>query len=138
MKERKAALLILIKMALSDGVLTREENEFIDEFKTVSGVQEKNEELIAESKEHKLGDLIDTIDNYADKFFIALRSYSMAHIDDDFDSAEKDLFERLTSAMAIQAEDIELIKSTEEAVSDANGIVPDQRLIELFKESSFT
>ena len=110
MKEHKAALLILIKMGLSDGILNDSESSLIEDFKKSMNIQNDSEELIKEAKNTKLGDLIDRITKYEDKFFIAMRSYSMANVDNDFDLAEQELFERLVNAMDISQSDIDIIK----------------------------
>ena len=84
-----------------------------------------------------LEELVSTVPTYEDRFFIALRAYSMAHVDQRFDVEEERLFRRLADILGIPPEDRRLIHRAELAVRAGASEPPDPRIEELFRRSSF-
>ena len=135
MSARRAAVLVMAKMALADGEVADAEREFLSPLLDES---DSLEALLKEAEGKKLVDLVSPIDAYADRFFIALRARSMAAIDAEFDAREEALYERLVRALEITADDRQLIERQVDALDSIEPIPPDPRLEELFKQSSFS
>ncbi len=133
---RKAALLVLAKMSLSDGALSREERDLLEDL-LGENPETSLDELLLQAKSLSLDELVGQIDSYPDRFFIALRAYAMAHVDAHFDAAESALFEQLTALLKITPDDMALIAATEAEVEVALEEDHAPRLAELYAASSF-
>ncbi|MEM9188354.1 MAG: hypothetical protein AAGF12_04225 [Myxococcota bacterium] len=134
MGARKATLLVMAKMALSDGVVAEEERSFLEPL--LQG-DETVDKLLAEAKDKKLEELVGTIENYADRFFIALRAASMASIDADLDAREEALYEKLVAVLEIPQDDQAVIKRSVAALDAIEAPPPEPRVEQLYRESSF-
>lgn len=134
MNGKQVAALVMAKMALSDGEITEEERGFLA---PVLPAGTTVDEALAEAKNHTLKDLIGRVDNYADRFFIAMRAAAMAHIDMDFDAREEAALNRLLSAVNLNPEDTALLEQTLNDMDNAQPSAPSPRLTELFEQSSF-
>ena len=137
MDNKKAALLILTRMAISDGKLTDEELNQLHEMIKFFALEISSEELITEAKTSEINALIEYLPKYEDRFFTAMRSYSIAMIDEDFDHQEEILFEELIGKLQITNEDRLLIEESERAMMNDGDWLPPVRLLELYNNSSF-
>ena len=91
MSTKRTTALVMAKMALADGVITDEEKGFLQ---PVLPPGENMDEVLTEAKGLTLKELISRVDNYADRFFIAMRAASMAYVDLEFDAREEAALER--------------------------------------------
>ena len=122
----------MAKMALSDGEVAAEERAMLRDL--VDG-EEALDALLAKAKEAALDDLLAQVESYADGFFIALRAYAMAMVDNDFDVREEALFNKLVDRLKITDEDRALIERSEKAAQ--SNTPPEPRVMELYESSSF-
>ena len=134
MNGKRIAALVMARMALSDGEVTEEERGFLA---PVLPEGESIDEILEEAKSHTLKDLIGRVENYADRFFIAMRAAAMAHVDLEFDAAEEAALGRLVSAVNLSADDTALLEQTINDMENAQPSPPSPRLAELFEQSSF-
>lgn len=134
---RMSAVRVLAKMALSDGIITSEERTLMEEILQELQVDISADVLFEEVKSRSINELIDQVDKYEDRFFIALRAYAMAHIDFDFDPEERKFFNNLVGMLEILPEDLTLIEATEQ--NEGAGFTPEfnTRLRALYENSSF-
>ena len=131
---QKATVLVMAHMALADGGISPEESDFLTPF-LEPGVS--LEELLKEAQAHSLQELLEPIESYADRFFIALRAASMAHVDSQLDAQEEDLYERLVKLLEISPADQEVIARAVAAFLAEEAEEPEARVAELFAQSSF-
>jgi len=134
MGARRAALLALSKMALVDGRVSDDERHMLA---TLLGPGESVEELLSEAETRPLHEIVARLDRYADRFFVALRSATIARIDADLDAREEALYSKLVELLAISDSDRALIERSVEALDDIEPAPPDPRIAELYKVSSF-
>lgn len=134
MKTKRAAALVMARMALADGQITEEERGFLE---PVLPQGESVDEVLAEAKNHTMAELLAQVDNYADRFFIAMRAASMAYVDLEFDAKEEAALERLLGAVNLSDEDMTLLRETVDDMGKADPSPPGARLAELFEQSSF-
>lgn len=134
MDEKTAALSIMAKMALCDGNVDAAERSMIAD---LVGEDAEVDAVLEIAKATPLEELVATVESYADRFFVALRAYFVAHADDDFDVKEQALFARIVENMKLTDEDLELIRRTEAAMHSDEAPAPDPRFEELYKQSSF-
>jgi hypothetical protein len=131
---KRTVALVMAKMALADGVVTEEEKGFLQ---PVIPPGEDLDEVLVEAKSVSLSDLISQVENYADRFFIAMRAASMAHVDLDLDAREEAALERLMSAVDLTEDDLQLLRETVDDMNNPTASPPGPRLAELFEQSSF-
>lgn len=134
MAARKAALLAMAKMALVDGHVSDVERGMLAPLLSTS---ESVDDLCEEAKTVDLAELVGRLDRYADRFFVALRSASMAHVDAHLDAREAALYEDLVAKLDITPEDKLLI---DESVAGLSLLEPPPlhpRIAQLFQQSSF-
>lgn len=134
MAARKAALLAMAKMALVDGNVSDLERNMLAPLLTPS---ESVDALLEEAKTVELPALVAQLDRYADRFFVALRSASMAYVDAHLDAREAALYAELVATLEISADDKLLI---DESVAGLALIEPPPlhpRIAQLFQQSSF-
>ena len=134
MDEKTAALSIMAKMALCDGNVDAAERSMLAD---LIGDDAKVDAVLTTARNTTLEDLVAELDSYADRFFVALRAYFVAHADDKFDVKEQKLFTRIVEQMKLKDEDLALIRKTEEAMRSDEGMAPDARFEELYQRSSF-
>jgi len=135
-----SSLLVLAKMAQSDGIVDGRERVFLGEFLSLVATPAPFSDvdaLLEKAREHSLAELVDAVEGYEDRFFIALRAYSMAHIDADFDVKEVSLFKNLLSKLKISKGDRRLIRRIERQLNSEHLDEPDPRLAKLYENSSF-
>ena len=137
MVARAAALKVLAKMALSDGVVSPGEREFLCEFMSPDRTDEEYEAVISEARTRSLEELLGDVHLYEDAFFIALRAYFMAHVDHRFDAAEAALFDRLVEILGISASDRRLIERTCSSQNATEPAPVESRIEQLYGRSSF-
>ncbi len=135
MSARKAAVLVMAKMALADGSVAAEEREMLE---PLLGEGDTLDSVLEAAGAKKLDELVAPVDAYADRFFIALRARSMAAVDEDFDASEEALYERLIGKLEISAADREVIERHVAQMDSLDPTPPDARLEELYKQSSFS
>lgn len=135
MSAQRAISLVMAKMALADGTLAVQEREFLA---PMLGGMEGLDEALNIARKTPLKDLVAPIDNYADRFFIALRAASMAHIDSDFDTSEEALYRELLELLSLEKTDLALIDQSVKELFEIEPKEPDPRILELFSQSSFT
>ena len=135
MDPKRATALILARMASSDGVIDFAERELLADLTGYPAYGDYMDTLLTEARAYPLEILIDQMDNYADRFFIAVRAYMMAQIDADFDIAEERFFSRLVTALEITEEDRVLIERTHRGIH--RNEEPDPRIIALYEASTF-
>jgi len=134
MAARKAALLAMAKMALVDGNVSELERGMLAPLLTPD---ESIDDLLEEARGVELLAVVAELDRYADRFFVALRSASMAHVDAQLDAREVALYDELVGALDISADDMLLI---DEAVRGLSALEPPPihpRIAQLFQQSSF-
>ena len=137
MVARAAALKVLAKMALSDGVVSRGEREFLCEFMDSDRSEDEYDALIEEARRRSLEELLGEVHRYEDGFFIALRAYFMAHVDKHFDTAEAALFDRLVEILGITPADRRLIERTGSSQNATTPTPVASRIELLYGRSSF-
>lgn len=135
MSARKATVLVMAKMALSDEQVTDEERAFLQ---TMMSDDETIDGLIETVKSKSVADLVAGIDNYADRFFIALRAASMAHIDAHLDAREEVLLDKLLTELDITKNDQSLIQQCVDDLDAVEPVPPDPRIEALYMQSSFS
>lgn len=135
MDAKTAALSIMAKMALCDGNVDDAERSMIAD---LVGSDEGVDRILATAKEAKLEELVDALDAYPDRFYVALRAYFVAHADDDFDVKEQAFFATIVDMMKLEEADLELIRETEQAMRSDAAAEPAPRFQELFEQSSFS
>jgi len=128
--------IILAKMALKDGVLDDNEQDFLQEMCDVL-VKEPLEDVLEKARTEPLDGLLVHVESYPDRFFISMRAYMMAHADEHFDIQEEHFFDELITKLEITAEDLALIKRTGERLQLEDPGDPEPRLLELYNQSSF-
>lgn len=133
MSNKDNLVMILAKMALADGTVSEEEEFFLQQ---QSG-QGEIADLLQKARETELVDLVQGIELYADKFFVAFRAASLALIDDNYDITEQQLFQRLSKLLQLEAADQALIQETVDKLRLDPDLDPPQRVQELFSQSSF-
>jgi tellurite resistance protein len=134
MSARSATMTVLAKMALSDGTVTEEERLFLQQLLPGGG---SVDELLEEARRTPLAELVDEIDSYADRFFVALRAASVAAIDAEVDVREEALYDELVEELQIEFEDRALIARSVEALRATPPGPVEPRVEELFRRSSF-
>lgn len=134
MSARKATLLVMARMALADGTVSEQEKSFLA---PLLGPEDDVEELLAQARDKTLAELIAPVESYADRFFIALRAASMAHVDTDFDAREEALYERLVTLLGIEESDRAVIDRSVELFVGEGPEEPEPRVEELYAQSSF-
>ncbi len=132
---KRTAALILARMAYCDGIIDPAERELLADLTGFPPYGDYMDTLLAEAQDFPLEVLVERLDNYADRFFIALRAYMMAQVDADFDVAEERFFKRLVNWLAITHEDRELIAETHRRIH--RDPEPDPRIRKLYEQSSF-
>lgn len=134
MSARKAAVLVMAKMALADGKLAEEERDMLAPLLDGGDTLDALLEIAAKKK---LDELVEPIDGYADRFFIALRARSMAAVDEQFDASEEAFYDRLVEKLGISADDRKIIEQHVASFDSLDPTPPDARVEELYKQSSF-
>jgi hypothetical protein len=134
MAARKAALLAMAKMALVDGNVSDLERAMLAPLLTNT---ESVDELLEEAKTVELSALVAQLDRYADRFFVALRSASMAHVDAHLDAREAALYDELIASLDLSPEDKLLIDESVAGLSQVEPPPIHPRIAQLFQQSSF-
>ena len=130
---QRAAVLVMAKMALVDGTFSKTEKVFLAAIAGTTSL----DDLMAEARDASLEQLCRQVERYEDRFFIALRAYSMAHIDQHFDVKEQEAFARLVELLGLTDDDRRLIEVTRAAAESEKAEEPAPRLRELYEASSF-
>lgn len=125
----------MAKMAQVDGHIHRRERDFLLEMLPQPARDEELQELLDSVETADLSALVQHVQRYEDRFLIAYRAFTMAHVDKHYDKAERRTFDRLIQLLEILPEDRRLIESTQQPETAVRG--PNQRLSELFSKSSF-
>ena len=133
---KRTAALLLAKMAASDGVIEDSEREMLTELTGFGPNSGEMEQLLKEANQADTLNLVEMLDCYPDRFFIALRAYMMAHVDAHFDVTEEAFFKKLVVHMNITEADRGLIQDAVNNLYKGNE-EPDPRIMALYKESSF-
>ena len=136
MDSRKAILLVLAKTAQCDGQVAPSEQQFLQEMCELMN-QGSIGDVLEQAKSADLLDLIGALDNYADRFFVALRAYMMAQVDQHFDVQEEAFFKSLVTSLSISSDDLQLIEQSESTLKSDSADEPNARIMELYRESSF-
>jgi tellurite resistance protein len=134
MAARTATLLAMAKMALVDGEVSDAERRLLEPLLTAG---ESLDVLLEAAKQRSLPELVQSIDRYADRFFIALRAASMAAIDERLDAREEALFAELVALLEIEPADRALIERSVAALSAVDPPPLDPRIEQLYQQSSF-
>lgn len=137
MTSQESALLIIAKLALADGRIDEAEREFLTLLLEQSPSELRIDDLLKAAPKAELAELVGKVEKYEDRFFIALRAYLMAHVDWEYDRQEESLYGSLVKLLAIEAEDLELIKQTEIDLRSPEPKEPAPRVQELYERSSF-
>ncbi|MCB9752397.1 MAG: TerB family tellurite resistance protein [Myxococcales bacterium] len=136
MDSETAAITIMAKMALSDGRVSAEERESL---RDILHADDRVDAAIERARQTGLRELVDALDRYADRFFVAVRALSMAAADARFDVKEEEFFVRLVEALDIVPGDMSLLlrrTQGDEGDPEADDDVG-ARLRELWRQSSF-
>lgn len=134
MNAQRTTALVMAKMALSDGVIADEERAFLT---PMLAEGETVDDLLEEAKGKSVQSLVGDIDNYADRFFIALRAASMAHVDAHLDAREEALLQELVTVLEVTEGDQALIQAHVSALESIEPVPTDPRLQQLYGQSSF-
>jgi len=94
---KQIATSVLLKIALADGVLKEGELDLIEE---LSGGQAVDD-LLKETRETDLDELLAQVNKPADRFFIRLRAQLMAESDGLVDEKEQEVLDKLVSKLSI-------------------------------------
>ncbi|MDF1664723.1 MAG: hypothetical protein P1V97_23390 [Planctomycetota bacterium] len=132
-----SALLVLAKLALADGKIDVSEESFLTVMMDESENFHNIDELIREANSKTLAEMIERLEKYEDKFFVALRAYLMANVDLHYDATEEAMFNRLIGLLGITEDDRELIRATEASIKDEEPQPPSERIQALYQASSF-
>lgn len=135
MNARQSVLLVMAKMAMANEEISPTEREFLE---GLLAPGDSLETLLSQAKAQSLPELLEPVQSYPDKFFIALRAASIGHADGIFDVQEEALYERLVKLLDITPADQELIQRSVAALEDEEAGEADDRIQELYKQSSFT
>ena len=133
MNPRLAAARVMAKMALADGEVNADEHWLLA---NLVG-EEVVGPLLSDVATVDLNDLLEPIERYADRFYIAFRAYLMAHADAVFDDTERVVYEALLEQLQITPTDRKLIEETGDAITARRTGSPAPRFRELYDESSF-
>lgn len=125
-------LLVMVKMALADGVLSEAEVDFLSPY-----TEGNLDLLVQKARDINLPDLVKGLDSYPDRFFVAMRAACMALVDGHLDARERDLYERLLKLLEITPEDRVLIDESVDAIRGCPDEPPAARIQELYLQSSF-
>ena len=129
MSAKRAICLIMAKMAMVDGDVVGAEKDFLQ---PILDHGECVDLFMQEARESPLTEMVSSLSNYADKFYVALRAFSMSRVDDIVHPDEQKFYDELVRLLEIKPEDQELIVRTVETP----GGNPDPRIMEIFLESS--
>ena len=129
MSAKRAICLIMAKMAMADGDVVGAEKDFLQ---PILDQGECVDRFMEEARESPLKEMVTNLDNYADRFYVALRAFSMSRVDDTVHPDEQRFYEELIALLKIKPEDQELIVRTVETTEGQ----PDPRIMEIFLESS--
>lgn len=124
----------MARMALADGTVSEVERQFL---LPLLGPDDDLDALLELARQSSLAQLVEPVERYADRFFIALRAASMAHIDLELDAREEALYERLVTLLEISPEDREVIARSVASLSADEPETPEARVEELYALSSF-
>ena len=119
----------MAKMAMVDGEVVGAEKDFLQ---PILDYGECIDAFMEEARRRSLDDMVGPLQNYADKFYVALRAFSMSRVDATVHPDEEALYEHLVRLLQISQADQELIQRT---VENTEG-PPDPRIMEIFLESS--
>ncbi len=134
MSTKRTALLVMARMALADGNVGQQERELI---LPLLDSPDQLEGLLEEAQAAPLPQLLAQVDRYADRFFIAMRAASMAHIDGQFSGGEQFFYADLLDQLQLRPEDVTLIQTSIRQLDELEPVEPDARIGELFQQSSF-
>ncbi len=130
---RQALVMVMAKMALADDTVSPEEVVFLS---SLLEPGENLEELLENARTRSMAELVQPIEGYPDRFFIALRAACVAGIDEDFDPREQSAFADLVAVLGITEADQELILQGVADLGDPEA-TPHFRIEQLFAASSF-
>lgn len=137
MDTRVPSLAVLAKMALMDGVVEPAERAFLEEVVSTSNVDTTVDQLFDLAATQTLEELIEKVDKYEDRFFIALRAYLVAHSDQHYDVEEEAFFNNLVEVLGINDDDRAHIEQAEKNLQLEEPPEPDPHILELYYNSSF-
>lgn len=135
MKNKNAVLKVMTKMALADGEISADERDYILPF---LNHESELDGLVQTVQTESLEQMLSQVDSYADRFFIALRAASMAHIDQHFDEFEAQLYQKLLGLLNLEQGDLGLIEDYTQTLYDYSEFEPSPRFQELYTQSSFS
>ncbi|MEM7260422.1 MAG: hypothetical protein AAF488_00425 [Planctomycetota bacterium] len=134
MDERAAAVAVMAKMALMDGEIGELERKLLED---LLGTGPVVDEVLTYARGLPLDALIQRVERYEDRFFMAYRAFTVAAADHGFDIAELGLFNRLVRQLDIPDEDRRLILDTYGRLHASPPQDPDPRVMELYRASNF-
>jgi len=130
---RHAALVVMAKMVLIDGNMSRLEEMFLAATAKTTSL----EKLFDEAREHSLESLCARVERYEDRFFVALRAFSIAYIDRELGTREGHLFQEILDILGITPEDRLLIEQVRTDGESDSPAAHHPRLQALYAASSF-
>jgi uncharacterized tellurite resistance protein B-like protein len=105
-----AFALCLARMADCDDVVSDEERALLDHMGASLDPSWSASSLLQVARTVTLRELVDSIDNPADRFFLAARAWAMANADGMLDPRERALFVELVEILGLSDEDQELAR----------------------------
>jgi uncharacterized membrane protein YebE (DUF533 family) len=137
MSHTDSALLVLAKLALADGKIDCSEEGFLADMITDSETYTDIQKLLEEASNKSLAEMVNRLEKYEDKFFVAMRAYLMAHVDLHLDLREEAMLNELVTLLEISDADQQLIKETEKNLKKDDPAQPSERIQLLYQASSF-
>jgi len=134
MTPARASLLLMAKIALSDGVLVEKEREFLI---PLLAQDETIESLLEEAQRNSYKELAAPVESYPDRFIVALRTATMAAVDRSFHEQEIHDLKELMDLLDISHSDWQVIQQSLDTMHIHQSVITDPRVEELYKKSSF-
>jgi hypothetical protein len=132
----EAILTLLIRLAFRDGQLSPVERAYLDNLADAWGLLDRFDALCAAAPSFSLGDVLQAVQHYPDRFWITLRAYLLSQADDDYDARELLSINELMIRLGIKTQDRMLIEQVHPDMSLAEICHLDPRLAQLASESS--
>ncbi|MFN0060413.1 MAG: TIGR00730 family Rossman fold protein [Planctomycetota bacterium] len=134
---RAAALTLIAKMALADGVAVSGERDLLGEMLGNPGLFRDVEQMLDVAAQTDLAALSRRLTRYEDRFLVALRVRIVAHSDGELVAAEDAFYSELLAALELGAEDQRLIERSEARIRAELPHDSADPVLAIYRRSSF-
>ncbi|MDJ0841885.1 MAG: TerB family tellurite resistance protein, partial [Acidobacteriota bacterium] len=117
---KRIAALILARMAACDGKVDDAERELLADLTGHAPDDPALQAVFDEAQTADLAQLFAGLVRYADRFFVVLRAYMMAHVDARYDVAEESFYHQMLNTFEISEQDRELIRESQASLYSGN------------------